>query len=70
MRITCSHGGSRNLDALPGSRIRFYRDDGSLYDSFCVPKHDGVRYCERYAGGQYGRRYFANVRALDAEEGR
>jgi len=67
MRTTETRGNSRN--GIRGSRISVYTDAGELIDRFVVPARYALAYCQRYAGGEYGKRYVAAIATAQRTEG-
>ena len=59
--ITCTNGNRRNK--ISGSRITVKDSAGNIIDRFRVPKHNGVKYCNDYPNGKYGKRFFAALSA-------
>jgi len=60
MKVTCTNGSNSN--GIRGSRITIYNSDGTIQDRFVVPKHFGIRYCQKHPTGEYGERYFEGLR--------
>ena len=56
-QITCTNGNRKN--GIGGSRITVYGKNGEIIDRFEVPARGGKYYCEKYPGGEYGKRYRA-----------
>ena len=54
--VTCTNGNRTN--GISGSRITIKDSMGNVIDRFVVTRRNGVKYCNDYPNGIYGKRYF------------
>ena len=60
MKITSS--GPNNRTWYDYTLLKIMADDGTLIDSFQVPKYMAEKYCRNHPTGEYGKRYARAIR--------